>query len=238
MLITPAYAKLNLALAVVARREDGWHDIDSVLAPIDWHDLIGVEIGAAEAVEVSLRLSGPAASGVPAGSDNLSVRAAHALSAAARLPLDIRIWLDKRVPHGAGLGGGSADAAAVLAAGALLLSRRGHPVDTAALHEAALAVGSDVPALLGGSACRVSGRGELLTPINLRPLDLVVVSTVPSSTAATYAAVLPQDMGTKTAQLPTSCWAARWSPRPFGPAPRSATQSPAFAVPCRGPAGI
>src|SRR5205823_6143781 len=91
MLITPAYAKLNLALAVVARREDGWHDIDSVLAPIDWHDLIGVEIGAAEAVAVSLRLSGPAASGVPAGSDNLSVRAAHALSAAARLPLDIRI---------------------------------------------------------------------------------------------------------------------------------------------------
>src|SRR5207247_1589324 len=111
-------AKLNLALAVVARREDGWHDIDSVLAPIDWHDLIGVELRAAPAVAVRLRLSGPAAAGVPAGEDNLAVRAAHALAAAARTPLDVSVWLDKRVPHGAGLGGGSADAAAVLAAGA------------------------------------------------------------------------------------------------------------------------
>jgi 4-diphosphocytidyl-2-C-methyl-D-erythritol kinase len=195
MLITPAYAKLNLALAVIARREDGWHDIDSVLTPIDWHDLIGVEIRAADAVAVSLRLSGPAAAGVPAGEDNLTVRAGQALSTAARLPLDIRIWLDKRVPHGAGLGGGSADAAAVLATGSLLLARSGHRVEPAALHEAALAVGSDVPALLGGSACRVGGRGELLTAINAEPRDIVVVSTVPSSTAATYAAVLPQDMG-------------------------------------------
>jgi 4-diphosphocytidyl-2-C-methyl-D-erythritol kinase len=102
--------------------------------------------------------------------------------------------LDKRVPHGAGLGGGSADAAAVLAAGAQLLSSFGRPVDPGALHAAALAVGSDVPALLAGSACRVGGRGEQIERLSLRALDLVVVSTVPSSTADTYAAVTSAEM--------------------------------------------
>ena len=195
MLILPAHAKLNLALAVIARRADGWHDIDTVLAPIDWHDLIGVEIRPAPAIAVSLSLSGPAAAGVPAGEDNLTASAAHALVAVLGVPLDVRIWLDKRVPHGAGLGGGSADAAAFLAAGGRLLSTLGHPIDKDALHAAALTVGSDVPALLAGSACRVGGRGELLIPLTLGRLDLVVVSTVPSSTAETYAAVRPQDMG-------------------------------------------
>ena len=74
MLIVPAHAKVNLALDVVTRRPDGWHDIDSVLTPIDWHDLVGVWLRAAERTTVRLRVTGPASNGVPEGDANLAVR--------------------------------------------------------------------------------------------------------------------------------------------------------------------
>ena len=194
MLIVPAPAKLNLALAVVARRPDGWHDIDTVLVPIDWHDLIGIDVRPATMTSVELRLTGPASAGVPDGDRNLAARAARALAGAAGIPMQINLWLDKRVPHGAGLGGGSADAAAALQAGARRLAALGRSVNRSALREAALSVGSDVPALLAGVPSRVAGRGERVTPIASPSLDVVVVSTVPSSTADTYAAVTEQDM--------------------------------------------
>ena len=76
--VVPAYAKLNLSLAVVARRADGWHDIDSVLVPIDWHDLVGLSVEAADSDSLSLPLDGPAAAGVPTGEANQTVRSARA----------------------------------------------------------------------------------------------------------------------------------------------------------------
>ncbi|MGA8417200.1 MAG: hypothetical protein WB808_11345, partial [Candidatus Dormiibacterota bacterium] len=70
--VVPAYAKLNLSLAVVARRVDGWHDIDSVLVPVDWHDLVGLSLEFADTDSLALTVGGPAADGVPTGDSNLT----------------------------------------------------------------------------------------------------------------------------------------------------------------------
>jgi len=192
--IVPAYAKLNLSLTVVARRGDGWHDIDSVLVPIDWHDLVGLTLTMADAGGVTLAVGGPASEGVPGGDSNLTVRAARALQSLAGRPLGIRLWLSKTVPHGAGLGGGSADAAAVLRAGAEMLATQGIAIEPSRLAAAALQIGSDVPALLALHAQRVEGRGERLKPLSVPPLHVAVASTVPSVTADTYGALLPAEV--------------------------------------------
>lgn len=193
--VVPAYAKLNLSLSVVARRADGWHDIDSVLIPIDWHDLTGLSLAFAETDSVSLRVTGPAADGVPTGDANLTMRAARVLPALAGRPLALRLWLSKTVPHGAGLGGGSADAAAILRAGTAMLAALGVATDPGRVAAAALAIGSDIPALLEVEAHRVRGRGERIEQLSSPTLHVAVASTAPSSTAATYAALLPEELG-------------------------------------------
>lgn len=192
--VVPAYAKLNLSLSVVDRRADGFHEIDSILVPIDWHDLVGVGITFATAAAVSLKVTGPAADGVPTDDSNLAVRAARALDGLARRRLDIGLWLNKVVPHGAGLGGGSGDAAAVLRAGRAALAALDIEIEPAELAAAALGIGSDVPALLDIGSHRVRGRGERLERVPTPQLDVVVVSTMPSSTAATYGALLPTEL--------------------------------------------
>ena len=193
--VVPAYAKLNLSLAVVARRADGWHDIDSVLVPVDWHDLVGLSLELAATDTFSLTVDGPAAAGVPSGDGNLTARAAQALRAIADRPLATQVWLSKAVPHGAGLGGGSADAAAVLRSGLSRLASLGIHIDADRVAAAALGVGSDVPALLSTSAQRVRGRGDRLEALPTPALHLVVASTTPSSTADTYAAVAGDEIG-------------------------------------------
>lgn len=193
--IVPAYAKLNLSLEIVARRADGWHDIDSVLVPIDWHDLVGLGLDPADTDSRSLTVDGPAAAGVPDGDGNLTLRAAQALRELADRPLAIRIWLSKSVPYGAGLGGGSADAAAVIRAGIARLVELGITVDMDRAAALALGVGSDVPALLSLSAQRVRGRGDRLETVRTPRLHLAIASTTPSSTADTYAAVAPGEIG-------------------------------------------
>jgi 4-diphosphocytidyl-2-C-methyl-D-erythritol kinase len=192
--VVPAYAKLNLSLEVVARRPDGWHDIDSVLVPVDWHDLIGLSIELAGDDTRSLTVDGPAAAGVPTGNGNLTARAAQALRELAGRPLAIRVWLSKSVPHGAGLGGGSADAAAVLRSGVAQLAILGLGVDPEQVAAAALSIGSDVPALVSLSAQRVRGRGDHLESLTTPRLHIAVASTIPSSTADTYAAVAPDEI--------------------------------------------
>lgn len=204
MLLVQAPAKINLALEVVRRRPDGWHDVESVVVPIDWHDLIGLEIGVPAG---GLRVTGPASAGVPgaagaeAGAANLAVRAADALVAlaaeagaaqAARAPFSV--WLHKCVPAGAGLGGGSADAAAVLRAGTRLLREGGTLIANAALSAAAAALGSDVPSLLARAPVHVTGRGEHLEEIRAPSLHIVVAFLGPSSTRDTYGALQHQEM--------------------------------------------
>jgi 4-diphosphocytidyl-2-C-methyl-D-erythritol kinase len=194
MLVLPANAKLNLALAVIARRDDGWHDIDTVVLPIDWHDLVGVDLDVGPRAGVSLRLTGPAADGVPAGEENLVVRAGRALLEAAAQPLAIDIWLDKHVPYAAGLGGGSADAAATLRASLRLLTTQRVAFDKQRLNDATARLGSDVPALFAQGPQRITGRGDVTTPVVAPDMHMVVVSTEPSVTAAVYAHVAPDEL--------------------------------------------
>jgi len=192
--VVPAYAKLNLSLAVVARRADGWHDIDSILVPVDWHDLVGLSVQLSATDSLSLTVDGPAAAGVPTGDANLTIRAARAVRTLAGRPLDIRIWLSKIVPHGAGLGGGSGDAAAVIRSGVARLAALGVALEPASVAAAALTVGSDVPALLSLTAQRVRGRGDRLEALVTPMMHIAIASTTPSSTADTYAAVAPDEI--------------------------------------------
>jgi len=192
MLILPAYAKLNLALEVVARRADGMHDIDSIVVRIDWHDLIGVTLLPVRE-PIRIVVTGSAATGVPTDERNLGVRAATALLGSESAAASAALWLEKRVPHAAGLGGGSADAAAVMRVLATLLARRGEPVAETQLLAVASDVGSDVPALLAGGAQRVGGRGDVVQPIDVPPLHVAVAMTTPSATGDVYAALLPEE---------------------------------------------
>jgi 4-diphosphocytidyl-2-C-methyl-D-erythritol kinase len=196
MLLIPAYAKINLALSVLGRRDDGFHDIDSVAVTIDWHDLVGISLAAAGTTAIRLRVTG-AAQHVPYGPDNLAARAAAAVAMQAG-PLSVDLWLDKRIPSRAGLGGGSADAAAVLSGMARILrdgiDGRDAP-DAAALAKIAAALGSDVPLLLAGGAQRVRGRGEKLTALAGPSMHLAVAIAAASETAAAYAASRAADRG-------------------------------------------
>jgi 4-diphosphocytidyl-2-C-methyl-D-erythritol kinase len=185
MLVVPAYAKVNLTLEVTGRRPDGWHDITSVICTVDWHDLVGLRLRAGDG-QPTVRLSGRFAEGVPTGAGNLAARAAALLlDAAGATGRSFDIWLSKQVPAAAGLGGGSADAAAVLRAGAALLGLH----DGAVLHDLAARLGSDVPAVLAGGALRASGRGEVLQRLPAPGLHLAVAVAGASVTAAAYAAL-------------------------------------------------
>ena len=195
MLVIPAYAKVNLVLDVVGRRSDGLHDIDSVVVPIDWHDLVGLRLTAAG---VTLRMTGAQIAGVPGSADNLAVRAAELLcelAAESGVSAGFDVWLEKRVPAGSGLGGGSADAAAALRGGAALLAGAGVHASAERLRGFAERLGSDVPALLARRALHVTGRGERLEAVDVRPLHLVVAFVAASSTAAAYTALLPDEYG-------------------------------------------
>jgi len=162
-----APAKLNLFLHVVGRRDDGYHLLQSVFTMLDYGD----------AVEVLIRADGDicrtnAVAGVPVAND-LAVRAAQALKAASSCPLGADLTLTKRIPLGAGLGGGSSDAATVLLA-LNRLWKLGWPNQT--LQEIGAALGADVPFFVGGKSAFVEGIGERVTPISL-PLWWYVVVT-------------------------------------------------------------
>jgi len=186
MIFIPAYAKLNLALSVVGRLPDGRHDLRSVVVRLDWHDLVGIEV-AGEGTEIRVIVSGPAAAEVPV-EDNLVLRAARSVLPG-RPEGGIRLWLEKRLPAAAGLGGGSADAAAVLR----LLGGAAGSVWEPGMLRLADTLGSDVPACLAGGSLLVGGAGESLEPILHPPLDLAVAVAGHSSTAATFAALTPDE---------------------------------------------
>ena len=155
-----AHAKLNVFLRVLGRRTDGYHDLESLILPLDLADAVTVTAGG----DRSLTVDGPTAAGVPDGDDNLALRAAAALAGAVGgSSKDASIRIDKRIPVAAGMGGGSADAAATIRALDRLWACG---LDIAALAEVAAAVGSDVPALVRGGAVFVSGRGEAVEPVH------------------------------------------------------------------------
>jgi 4-diphosphocytidyl-2-C-methyl-D-erythritol kinase len=161
----PAPAKLNLFLHVVGRREDGYHLLQSAFVLIDWSDTLHVERRSDG--QLTRRDLGPA---LPA--DDLCLRAARALQRASGSAFGADISIDKRVPWGAGLGGGSSDAATVLLALNRLWDLRWPRERLAAL---ALTLGADVPFFVGGHNAWVEGVGEQLTPIELPPLRFAVL---------------------------------------------------------------
>lgn len=152
-----APAKVNLYLRVTGRRTDGYHLLDSLVVFPAVGDT--VEVGAGEAL--NLAVSGPFAADVPDGADNLVLRAARLLAEAAGLSASAGVHLVKRLPVASGIGGGSADAAATLAALARLWRLDAGAVDLPAL---ALRLGADVPMCLAGRPAFVGGIGEELAP--------------------------------------------------------------------------
>jgi 4-diphosphocytidyl-2-C-methyl-D-erythritol kinase len=155
-----AHAKLNVFLRVLGRRDDGYHDLESLILPLDLHDLVTVMPGGSG---IELECVGPRAAEIPAAEENLVLVAARALAETAGIEAPVaRIALDKRIPVAAGMGGGSADAAAVLRALDRLWGTGRTPQDLA---DIATAIGSDVPALLHEGAVFVAGRGERVHPV-------------------------------------------------------------------------
>ena len=176
---------MNLCLHVTGRRGDGYHDLDSLVAFADLGDLIRVAPAANGAfLHVSCEnmpvSEGDAAMVVQSGTTNLAWRALAAGAAALGGTPGVNVAVDKRLPAGAGLGGGSSDAAAVLRALAALHGRSSMPaIDAAAL-------GADVQVCLDPRPWRVRGLGEILTPIAL-PHDLPAVLVWPGRAVATPA---------------------------------------------------
>ncbi|MEM9704131.1 MAG: 4-(cytidine 5'-diphospho)-2-C-methyl-D-erythritol kinase, partial [Planctomycetota bacterium] len=146
-----APAKLNLTLDVLGRRDDGFHELKSLMVTVGWFDTLTVSPADA------LTLSVTGAVGVPTDERNLVIRAARALERAIGRRPGAALRLHKRIPHEAGLGGGSSDAAATLSA---LNELWQAGLDRAELSEIAATVGSDVPLFLcGAAAAVVRGRG-------------------------------------------------------------------------------
>jgi 4-diphosphocytidyl-2-C-methyl-D-erythritol kinase len=180
--VLSAAAKINLALEVLGRRDDGYHEVVTVLQAVDLSDRLVLE----DADTLELRTT---ASDVPTDGSNLALKAAQRLSEAAGSSRGARITLDKRIPVAAGLGGGSADAAAVLVGLNRLWALR-WPV--ARLAEVAARLGTDVPFFLRGGAALGTGRGEQLAPLPSCGLALVLVNPrVAASTAEIYSGVVP-----------------------------------------------
>ena len=156
----PAHAKINVCLRVLGRRDDGYHDLESLILPLELHDVVS----ARDADDLTLIVIGHGAADAPVGEDNLVLRAARALAEATGCSAGAALALEKHVPVAAGMGGGSADAAATLRA---LNELWGAGVDDAGLATIGASVGSDVPALVGGGAVFVSGRGEHVVLIDV-----------------------------------------------------------------------
>jgi len=179
-------AKLNLGLEIIGRREDGFHEIATILVGIDIYDTLRLT----SADTISIACDEPALTGI----DNLAMRALAALRDDTGFRGGARIELTKRIPAAAGLGGGSSDAAAALLAGRELWQ-----LDVAddALRSLAARLGSDVPFFLDGGCAVARGRGEVLTPVPLPGAVWFVVVVpalaIPNKTATLYAHVRRED---------------------------------------------
>jgi 4-diphosphocytidyl-2-C-methyl-D-erythritol kinase len=175
-----APAKINLALHVLGRRSDGYHELDSMVAFAS----VGDELEIAVSDKTSLNVDGPYASDVPLTADNLVLKAHAALLAIADIP-PVAMRLTKNLPVASGIGGGSADAAAALR-GLMRLSNVRFEPET--VQNIALSLGADVPVCVRGSACRMQGVGDVISDVKLLPAKaiLLVNPLVACSTADVF----------------------------------------------------
>lgn len=182
-LVEDARAKVNLTLKVLGRRVDGYHDLASLVAFADCADRLTFEVGP----ELLLATTGPRAQDCGDTSDNLVLKAARLL--AGRVPgLRVgRFMLDKQLPVAAGIGGGSADAAAALR---LLARANDIPIDDSRIIETARLTGADVPVCLRSETCVMTGIGEQLSSLRLPKLSCVIVNPrVPVATSDVFKAL-------------------------------------------------
>ncbi|MFL6537558.1 MAG: 4-(cytidine 5'-diphospho)-2-C-methyl-D-erythritol kinase [Chthoniobacterales bacterium] len=160
-----APAKINLSLCILRRREDGFHEIETLMAPISLADELLIE----QSEEFQFECDDPS---VPSDSSNLVVRAAKSFFERSQIRPRVRITLRKNIPHGAGLGGGSSDAAATLLALNDLFEQH---LSRDELVTMAGELGSDIPFFLARSAAICRGRGELAAPASVPRLCLLLV---------------------------------------------------------------
>jgi 4-diphosphocytidyl-2-C-methyl-D-erythritol kinase len=183
-----APAKLNRFLAVLGRRPDGFHDLELVTTVLEGVEGLTDILDGEPSERLSLELSGPTAEGLRVDESNLVLRAWRLLEREAGRELPARLRLEKRIPHGAGLGGGSSDAASALQLGNSLFEL-GLPQST--LLGLAAVLGSDVPLFLLGGTVLGLGRGERvhpLRPIALEPI-LLVHPSLHVATPSVYRAI-------------------------------------------------
>lgn len=189
-----AHAKLTLSLAMTGVRPDGFHLIDAEMVSLELHDLLTIDVTGS-----GLDAVGPFAAGVPLDGTNLVARALDLVDRQAH------VTIDKRIPHGGGLGGGSTDAAAVLRWG-------GHGIDGASLVEASR-LGADIPFCMIGGRARVAGIGEVITP--LAHVDRDVTLVIPPLAVSTPAAYRAWDeLGGPTGDGPNDLEAAALAVEP------------------------
>jgi 4-diphosphocytidyl-2-C-methyl-D-erythritol kinase len=190
-----APAKLNLGLRLMGVRSAGYHLLESIFAPIDLCDELELAI-VPGATQVELQVAAApdarlpeALASVPAGPENLVFRAAERFCRARGVQGRVQIRLEKRIPAGAGLGGGSSDAASVLTGLAALVADDGQP-DLEGLEELALELGADVPFFLAPGPALVTGIGERIEPLEGLPgLELVLANPgISLATAEVYRA--------------------------------------------------
>jgi 4-diphosphocytidyl-2-C-methyl-D-erythritol kinase len=204
----PSFAKLNLSLLVLYKRPDGFHELRSVFQTISLADEIGIRFRRAR--QTSIRLAGNV--DIP---DNLIVRAARLCLEEMRITAAIDFELDKRIPMGAGLGGGSSNAATVLT---VLPRLAGKAIPVERLMVLAAQLGSDVPFFLLGGTAAVMGRGEELYPLEdaRARYGLVVSPEIHVSTPDAYrvlsARLTPESVQTKLASFQAGLW--RGTPPP------------------------
>ena len=182
-LIEDGRAKVNLTLRVVGRRVDGYHELESLVAFADCADRLSLTPGS----ELHLATTGPLAQACGEAADNLVFTAARLLGE--RVPGLVLgdFILDKMLPVAAGIGGGSADAAAALR---LLARANGLAIDDKRLIEVAQLTGADVPVCLASQACVMTGVGETLLPLALPKMPCVMVNPcVPVATKDVFAAL-------------------------------------------------
>ena len=173
----PAYAKVNLTLDVLGKRPDGYHDLQSVMQTISLRDDVEIDIGTGKPWKIVCDRED-----IPADERNLALKAAKVYcDAMMKDPDGLEIRITKRIPSQAGLGGGSADAAAVLRA---LNEYYGNPLSIMALAELGAQVGSDVPFCVVGGTAMAEGRGERLRILPAMP-DCVFVVRKPDLSIST-----------------------------------------------------
>ncbi len=177
-MIIKAPAKLNLSLEILRKREDGYHEICSIMIPIDLYDEI--ELKEADDKEIRLQCSD---SSLPADKRNLAFKAAYLYMKKAGIKEGIYIKIKKKIPIAAGLGGGNSDAAAVLKG----LNEIYQRLSEEDLFELAKQIGADVPFFLYSTPCLATGIGEILEPLRPRTLHFILITPyIQVSTAWAY----------------------------------------------------